>query len=40
MGTESEVFLNKHAPSASLLSEAETMSFQSRPNDDVQEVIC
>ena len=40
MGTESEVFLNKHAPSASLLSEAETMLFQSRLNDEVQEISC
>ena len=40
MGTESEVFLNKHAPSASLLFEAETKLFQSRLNDDVQEIIC
>ena len=40
MGTESEVFLNKHAPSASLHFEAKTMPFQSRLNDDMQEVVC
>ena len=40
MGTESEVFLNKHAPSASMLFEAETVPFQSRLNNDMQEVVC
>ena len=30
METEKEVFLNKHAPSASLLFEAETILFWSR----------
>ena len=40
MGTESEVFLNEHGLSASLLFEAETVVFQSRLNDDVQEIIC
>ena len=40
MGTESEVFLNKHAPSASLLFETEIVTFQSRLNDDVKEIVC
>ena len=35
MGTEREVLINKLAPSASLLFESETMSFQSRINNDV-----
>ena len=34
VGTESEVFLNKHALSASLLFEAETVLIQSRLNND------
>ena len=40
MVTESEVFLNKHAPSAFLFFEAETVPFQSRLDNDVQEVVC
>ena len=40
MGTKIEVFLNKHAPSASLLFEAKTLLFQSRLNDYVQEIVC
>ena len=40
MGTESEVFLNKHASSASLLFKAEIVPFQSRLNDDAGEVVC
>ena len=39
MGTESEAFLSKHAPSALLLFEAETMPFQSRLNNDIQEIV-
>ena len=35
MGTEKEVFLKKHALSASLLFESETLLFQSRLIDDV-----
>ena len=40
MRTESEVFLNKHAPGASLFFEAETVLFHSRLNYAVQEVVC
>ena len=39
-GTESEVFFNKHAPSASLLFETETVPFHSRLNDNIWEVVC
>ena len=39
MATESETFLNKHVPSASLLFEYETVPFHSRLNHAVQEVI-
>ena len=38
-GSESAVFLNKHAPSASLLFEVDTVPFQSRLNNDVWEVV-
>ena len=34
-GTESEVFLNKHAPSAFLLFEANNVQFQSRLNNNM-----
>ena len=39
METESEVFLNKHAHSTSLLLECESVPFQSRLNDGMQEVV-
>ena len=39
MGTESEVFLSKHAPSASLRFGVEAVQFLSRLNDDVREVV-
>ena len=38
MGTEKEVFLKKHALSASLLFETDTLLFQSRLIDDVLEI--
>ena len=37
---ESEVFLNKHAPSAFLFFEAKTVPFKSRLDNDVREVVC
>ena len=40
MGTESEVFLHKHAPGVSLLFKGQTMQFHSRINHTVQEVVC
>ena len=40
MGTESEVFLDKHAPSASLPFEAKTVLIQSWLNNDMWEVVC
>ena len=40
MGTESEVFSNKHVPSASLLFETATKLFQLRVNAAVQEIVC
>ena len=40
MITESEVFLNEHAPSTFLFFEAETALFWSRLDNDVQEVVC
>ena len=39
-GTESEVFFNKQAPSASLVFEAKTVPFHSRLNHAVREVVC
>ena len=39
IATESEVFLNKHGPSASLLLEDETALSHSRLNHAVREVI-
>ena len=40
MGTESEVVMNKHALSASLLFETKAVLFHARLSDDVQQVFC